>query len=98
MKLQQHSIQTTLVSCAVVIERTTVLVEFTDGSLRQYALRMIPAKNSYAMSERALCWKTPEAIAREVYEFNEDARLIQNQRLFEDKVRRLGWDHERRGY
>ena len=98
MKLTtQHSISTTVVSCGVVIEHTTLLVEYSDGTLRQYSLQGVPARNSF-LNERALMYKTVDQVAHEVRGYNADCRLAQNDLLRMDKERRLGWDYRARGY
>lgn len=97
MEALHHSIATTVVSCAVVIEGASVLVEFTDGTLKQYALRALSGR-SYNVSERGLTWKTPDEIARTVYEFNRDAAIDARNAHHNAMVQRLGWDYQQRGY
>lgn len=97
MEVLRHSIATTVVSCAVVIEGTSVLVEFTDGTLKQYALRTLPGR-SYCVSEQGLTWKTPDEIARAVYGFNHDAAIDARNAHHDAMVQRLGWDYQQRGY
>ena len=96
MEALRHSIKTTVVSCAVVIEGTTVLVEFTDGSMKQYGLR-VPPKNSRVVSEWALGWKTADEIVRVVGEFNRDAAIDARNTRQVVMAQRFGWDYQQRG-
>ena len=96
MEVLRHSIATTVVSCAVVIEGTSMLVEFTDGSLKQYGLQC--RTNRPAQRESELRWKTAEQIVVWVGEHNRDAMSNARSVHHDAMVQRLGWDYQQRGY
>lgn len=101
------SIQGTVIAEAVVVEGCTVLVEFSDGTLKQYqtehpygaARRSSAAFDPNSVyGSRTLRFKTPEQIRNLIHDWNRDVMDSRREALHMDKVRRLGWDYAQRGY
>lgn len=87
----------TVVSLCAVFEGIHLLVEFSDGSLKQYVCYKSP-KTWYGRECGEVLHLTPAQIAAWVYTTNRDATHEANYRLHSDKVRRLGHDYAARGY
>ena len=101
------AINGTNVAECVVVEGCTVLVEFSDGTLKQYRTEHpygAKCRSSAAFDpngvygSRTLRFKTPEQIRNLICDWNRDVMDSRRDALHYDKVRRLGWDYAQRGY
>lgn len=93
---KQHSIKTTVVAeeAVIITDENKLMVEYSDGKVKVYSFSY--TWRNFRINE--VRWKTPDQVGALVCNHNNDCRLNVNNALYEDKVRRLGWDHEQRGY
>ena len=106
----QHSFQTTVVSCAAVFDDSCVVVEFADGTLREYKLfapltaatiQWVYGKRYTATANDAmkqLCWLTPERVRDEIGGYNSEYRCKAFDRHDTRQRQLLGDDYRSRGY
>lgn len=94
-----HSIPCTAVSQDVIYCEGKILAEMTDGTLLQFSVDRCPDSRDLAhYGMRGFKYKTKDELIRLIGDINREVRLKNNDLLRMDKIRRLGWDHEQRGY
>lgn len=96
----KHSIPTVVVSEAVIYCEGKLLAEMSDGGLLQFAIQRAPKASDLDSFHGSHGWRyrTKDELARMVGDINRESMLNSNELLRMDKIRRLGWDHESRGY
>jgi hypothetical protein len=84
----------TVVSMSAIYVASIVLVEFSDGSVREYRCHQAQSDSDL----RSFRFQTHEQLVEICRGINYDAQQSARHNLHMDKVRRLGQDYARRGY